>query len=210
VTDTLNSGFVSTNPETRLMQTIKERWGTAIEEATAPSSVQPSFLAALIANESGGKNDAQRFEPAVFERLKEVLLGQKPHYAPAGVKRPLEATDLTAYCAPGVGEERGDFAVELQCLHNLATSWGLTQIMGWHLVEFQSGFGTGWLASPGGNLNFATRLLAWFAEHYDLDLAGEFEKLLACWNTGEPMGATFDPHYIPNGMARKALYEELP
>ncbi len=194
---------------TVLMSSIREHWGGTIEEACKASSVPPAFLAALIANESGGKNDAERFEPAVFERLKAVLLGARPHYAPAGIRRPLTAADLRSYCDPGVGEERGSFADSLQCLHNLATSWGLTQIMGWHLVEFQSGLGTAWLATPGGNLTFSTRLLAWFSEHYSLDLAADFEPLFHCWNTGEPTGETYDPQYVPNGLARMALYETL-
>lgn len=191
------------------MESIRAQWRDAIEQATAASSVPPALLAALIGNESGGKDDAQRFEPVVFERLKEVLLGTRPHYSPAGIRRAIAAADLRAYCDPGVGEERGSFADSLQCLHNLATSWGLTQIMGWHLVEFQSGLGTGYLQAPTGNLNFATRLLAWFAEHYGLDLAKDFRELLTCWNTGEPAGATFDQHYVANGWDRLLAYQDL-
>jgi hypothetical protein len=189
-----------------LMGSIKAKWATAIEDATASSSVPPALLAALVAGESNGKTDAQRYEPAVFERLKEVLLGARPHYAPSGVKRIITRVDLSAYCDPGVGEERGDFASSLQCLHDLSTSWGLTQIMGWHLVEFQVGMGTPWLATPGGNLRFATQLLAWFAELYHLDLTADFEQLFCCWNTGEPTGTTHDPNYVSNGLARLALW----
>jgi hypothetical protein len=194
-----------------LIAMIKDRWGGAIAEACKSSSVQPAFLAALIANESAGKADATRFEPTVFEKLKEVLLGTRPHYAPAGIKHPLTKADLTAYCAPGAADgTREDFSVELQTLHALATSWGLTQIMGWHLVEFQSGFGMSWLATPGGNLSFACRLLAWFAEHYGLDLATGFGDLFTCWNTGGPGNPTYDPQYVPNGLALLAIYEALP
>ncbi len=194
---------------TILMQTIKSRWSSEIAEACRISSVPPAFLAALIANETGGKNDGQKFEAHVFERLKEVLLGQRAHYAPAGIRRPITRSDLIAYCDPGVGEDRGSFPDSLQCLHNLATSWGLTQIMGWHLIEFQAGLGTAWLATPGGNLSFATRLLAWFAEHYQLDLAKDFPQLFRCWNTGEPEGTTFDPQYVSNGLERYAIWMGL-
>jgi hypothetical protein len=196
--------------EQELMQSIKENWSVEIAAACQNSSVPPALLAALIANETGGKNHVERFEPAVFERLKEVLLGTKAHYAPAGIKRPIVRTDLLAYCDPGLGQERGDFPTALQCLHNLSTSWGLTQIMGWHLIEFQSGLGTAWLSTPSGNLNFATRLLAWFAEHYSLDLATGFGDLFTCWNTGEPTGTTYDPHYVSNGFARMAVWTSLP
>jgi hypothetical protein len=196
--------------ETELMQLIKDRWGAEISAAGQASGTVQSFLAALIANESGGKNDALRFEPAVFIELKEVLLGTRPHYAPSGIRHPILKTDLLAYCDPGVGEQRGSFADSLQCLHNLATSWGLTQIMGWHVVEFQTGMGTAMLATPGGNLQFATRLLAWFAEHYGLDLANDFDALFHCWNAGDPSHPTYDPNYVANGLARKAIYEGLP
>jgi hypothetical protein len=39
---------------TTLMKSIRAHWGDAIVLACAASSVPPSFLAALIANESGG------------------------------------------------------------------------------------------------------------------------------------------------------------
>ncbi len=63
------------------MARIRERWGRAIESAVAsrqsaanPHSPLPSreFLAALIANESGGEPEARRFEPQVFERLTNI------------------------------------------------------------------------------------------------------------------------------------------
>jgi hypothetical protein len=204
---------------TILMQSIKDHFDSAIQDACRASSVMPSMLAGIIANESGGKNDALRFEPAVFEKLKEVLLGQRPHYSPAGIKNPITAQMLEMYCAPGSADQprasfpRASFPQELQVLHNLATSWGLTQIMGWHLVEFQSGLGTAYLATPGGNLSFAVRLLAWFAEHYSLDFQNDATDFFHCWNTGVPGGdpshPTYDPNYVPNGVARQAIYQEM-
>jgi hypothetical protein len=198
--------------ETLLMQEIYKDWHALLSSACAASSVPESFLAGVIANESGGNPHAKRFEPAVFEHLKDVLLGTRAAYAPAGIKRPLLRADLVAYCDPGVGEERGSFAESLQCLHDLATSWGLTQIMGWHLAEFQSGLGVTYLLTPKGNVDFALRLLAWFAEHYGLDLARDFADLFDCWNSGDPMRgrvSTFDPNYVPNGLRRMSLYEGI-
>jgi hypothetical protein len=49
---------------------IREYWGALIQAACQYSSVPPAFLGALIANESGGKEKATRFEPGVFARLK--------------------------------------------------------------------------------------------------------------------------------------------
>ncbi len=203
---------MSEQQELLLMQLIYRQWHALLAEQCAASSAPESLVAALIANESGGIADAKRFEPAVFAHLKEVVLGSRAAYAPAGVRHAITRADLVAYCDPGVGEERGSFADSLACLHDLAVSWGLTQIMGWHLAEFQSGLGVTWLITPAGNINFALRLLAWFAEHYGLDVAKDFGDLLDCWNTGDPMRgrvSTFDPQYVPNGLRRKALYEGI-
>lgn len=49
-----------TDANTPLMQKIRSAWGDAIVLACAASSVPPSFLAALIANESGGNAGAHR------------------------------------------------------------------------------------------------------------------------------------------------------
>lgn len=198
--------------EIELMRRIYRDWHTLLATHCAASSVPEAFLAALISNESAGNSNAQRFEPAVFEHLKSVLLGTRGAYAPVGIKRPLASTDLVSYCDPGMGEERGSFATSLQCLQDLATSWGLTQIMGWHLLAFQTGSGVKILSTPNGNIDFAMRLLAWNAEHYGLDLAKDFGDLFDCWNTGDPMRgqvSTFDPKYVPNGMRRMQLYEGI-
>lgn len=194
------------------MERIYRDWHALLAAECAASSVPESFLAGVIANESAGKSDSKRFEPAVFTHLKDVVLGTRAAYTPAGIKRPLARADLVAYCDPGVAEERGSFAASLECLHHLATSWGLTQIMGWHLVEFQSGLGMTYLGTAKGNVNFALRLLAWFAEHYGLDVGKDFGDLYDCWNTGDPMRgrvSTFDPNYVPNGLKRQALYDGI-
>jgi hypothetical protein len=47
-----------TDPNIALMNTIRAKWGASIDAACALSSVKPEFLAALIANESGGNPDA--------------------------------------------------------------------------------------------------------------------------------------------------------
>ena len=62
------------DPETALMQLIHDQYGAAIATACASSSVPPAFLAALIANESGGNPNAQRFEPAMFLQIAQVML----------------------------------------------------------------------------------------------------------------------------------------
>ena len=63
-----------------LMQSIKTKWGALIDAACKHSSVPPAFLAALVANESGGNPDAKRFEPGVLAQLFAVLLNRKAFY----------------------------------------------------------------------------------------------------------------------------------
>jgi hypothetical protein len=195
-----------TDAEHALMQSIKDRWHAMIVTAVNEALLPASFVAALIANESRGKEDAVRFEPHVFSELAEVILGKRPHYKPQGIARPLDRTDLLDYIEqpdPGLL-----FPEQLARLAELATSRSLTQIMGWHAVEMNKPMpGLHW--QPADYLNFTGELLAYFANRYSLDLSKDFPALFRCWNTGEPSGQTFDPHYVSNGLSRMDLYAQL-
>jgi len=94
-----------------------------------------------------------------------------------------------------------------------ASSWGLTQILGENYPDDPAE-----LANPQTNLSFAVIMLAEFAHRFQLDLATEFDPLFRCWNTGEPgdnpatpkiEGKTFDPEYVPRGLARIEIYKKL-
>lgn len=185
--------------ETALMERIRKQWGALIAEHCAASSVSRGFLAALIAGESGGRADARRFEPHVFGRLLEVCAGKRADYAPAGIKSPLGAQDITVTLPI-------PFSEALPRVVDLATSHGLTQIMGWHCIEFGRQFST--LATPDGQLRFTLDLLSLFAEKYQLAFS-DVDELLRCWNTGRPDGATYDPQYLENARRRMSLYAKL-
>jgi len=194
-----------------LMQKIKQNFGGTIAASAGyldnGKDVPPSLLAALIANESGGDPNATRFEPAVCLQLTEVLMGKLTAYSPHGIKRPLGSGDLLARLEPA-GAPRPPLRSALFTLMELATSRGLTQIMGWHALEFGRAALTG---SPTDQLNFTVELLGWFAERYQLDYTKDFEQLFHCWNTGTPTDppATYDPNYVANGMARMQAYENV-
>lgn len=186
--------------ETMLMDAIRKRHGALIVEQCKSSSVRPEFLAALIANESGGHEDAVRFEPTVFGRLLEVCASKRAAYQPAGIKAPLGAQDLLGFIeALGTG-----FLSGLHSVTGLATSHGLTQIMGWHCIEFAKDFGI--LGTPNGQIRFTIDLLSWFAQNYSLALGTDDEGLLRCWNTGRPDGQTYDPQYVAKALRRMKLY----
>lgn len=189
----------------QLMQGIKTGWGAAITEACKTSSVPEAFLAALIANESGGHNDARRFEPKVLLSLWEVLLGRKTNYGSIG------RTELVAFVSgvstPIFNPPQSLPADSFQRVDALASSWGLTQIMGWHVLGTSHGLDD--LKLPEVHLELALQMLAAFATEFSLDVTKDFEELFRCWNTGRPDGQTFDPAYVNNGLARMAIWTSL-
>jgi hypothetical protein len=192
-----------------LMAGIKTRWGALLDSAAQTTSVPESFLAALVANESGGNPDAKRFEPAVFAALAEVLLGRKAAYGSLGgldVRRFAFPAEISA-ANPIIDASQIIGVVER--LESLATSWGLVQIMGYEAIPFHLE-GAAALQSPASELPIALKMLAQFSAHDGLDLAKDFSELFDCWNTGRPHAPTFDPQYIPRGLARKTIYESLP
>lgn len=209
----------SSPSERALVQRVFDRCHLRIEAACAASSVPPAFLAALTANESGGNPDAARFEPAVYRHLKAVAAGESPAYA--GVR----AQDLgpevedklhpkadefhPRHLTPPFAANHAAELAELQddALRELATSWGYTQIMGYHVVG--RGRSVRDLVDPGRHYPIAIELIAEFAAGYQLDLGNEFEEMFRCWNTGRPYGQTYDPAYVEKGMRRLAIYREI-
>lgn len=194
--------------EVSQMKQIHEKWGGLIQAAAHTSTAPEAFLAALVAGESNGDAAAKRFEPSVFERLLEVCLGKRAAFSVAGIHRPLGAVDLLGYiCKTGT---LPSFVDELRNAADLATSFGLTQIMGWHMVElYQEDKLEKMKTDPAGQLEMTMQLLVVFANKYDLDLAKETEAMFTCWNTGEPDGHTYDPNYVANGQRRIQIYQQI-
>jgi hypothetical protein len=203
--------------ELDLMKAIHARWGSLLHSAAETSSIAESFLAALVANESGGNPNAKRFESHVLLALWEVLLGRKAAYGSIG------RADVVAFVAAftsgintgtpyntGAGAHFTDSLPSdaFQRVDGLATSWGLTQIMGYEAIAFHTN-GVAALQSPVSELTITVKMLGQFAQHAGLDVAKDFPELFDCWNTGRPHSPTADPQYIPNGLARKALYESI-
>lgn len=199
------------SPDLVLMQDIRSRWQAAIAVAVAGTSIPEPFLAGLVANESGGNPDAHRFEPGVLAHLWEAILGRKPSFGS------LHSSELKNYVggfvSTPVTAPTTLPANAFQRLDELASSWGLTQIMGYHILEWISI--PGWyravddLRVPESNLRCATLLLTQFANEFSLDLATDLSPLLHCWNAGSPNAATFDPAYVPNAIRRMDLYSSL-
>lgn len=190
----------------QLMQSIKAKWGAMIAAACATSSVPAAFLAGLIANESGGNPDAKRFESHVLLALWEVLLGRKTAYGSIG--RPSLVGFVSGASLPVYTAAASLPADTYQRLDSLATSWGLTQVMGYNAMAMNQGPEK--LKDPAAALSISLQMLAQFVHRFQLDPITDFSPMFACWNTGGPDPAkTFDPNYVPNGLARMKIYAEL-
>lgn len=210
--------------EERLMARVEQRCGAVMASRCQASPLPAAFLAALVANESGADPDAARFEPAVYRHLEALAAGFKPVYAGVdaqeldgevreiGVRkadefhrRALEALELRI----GGNSLQG---LKDAALRELATSWGYTQIMGYHMIGRK---GTPRdLLDPVRHFRVAMELLSDFAARYHLNLGRDFAELLRCWNTGQPYVpprgvATTDPSYVAKGLRRMALYARL-
>ncbi|HET7841126.1 MAG TPA: hypothetical protein VFM21_05945 [Terriglobia bacterium] len=205
--------------EARLIARVFKRCHGFLEAACAPSSVPEAFLAALVANESGANPRAARFEPLVYRHLLKVAQGDEPVY---GMLHPGEIlTEVEDMLHPKASEyharflrqpfadHSGDELAKLQdeALRELATSWGFTQIMGYHMVGRRGT--TRDLLEPAFHFRVALELLAEFADEYQLDVRREFAELFRCWNTGRPYGETTDPEYVKNGLLRMEIYRAL-
>ena len=192
--------------ELGLMQRIQSSFGDLINSVVSSTAIPAKFLASLIANETGGDPTKKRFESGVLAKLWEVMLGRRARYG--GITR----STLSGYLgiSPTAATVPGTVFVGLD---ELATSWGLTQIMGYHLLEWTEI--PGWyrtiadLRAPEGNLKCAVLLLTNFADQFRLDLSKDFEAIMRCWNTGRPDGQTFDAQYVPNGLGRMDAYGSL-
>ncbi len=205
--------------ERRLVERVFERCEAVIEEACALSSAPPEFLGALVANESGGRADATRFEPAVYRHLQAVAQGRSPSFGSINIAQldqalaerlpPTDATLHARYLTPAFTAKHGGGIQSAadEVLRELATSWGYTQIMGYHTTG-QPGT-VRRLLDPQFHFRMALRLLAEFADGYQLDLGHEFPQMFCCWNTGRPYGKTFDPEYVAKGLRRMRIYRQI-
>ena len=98
-------------------------------------------------------------------------------------------------------------ALEDGAIRHLATSWGLTQIMGYHMLGRPEPVEK--LCDPAFHYRVAARMVEEFAARFHLDPQRDFEALFHCWNTGRPDGKTYDPSYVQKGMRRIEICRQL-
>jgi hypothetical protein len=205
--------------EGRLLTRVRARFHTVMAEACKYSSVPVEFLGALVAGESGGDPRAMRFEPAVYRHLQRVAEGKAAKYG--GISRRRLDAEIAEMLHPKSHTFHASFmttafatahAIELaaardEALRELATSWGLAQIMGYHMVGRAGTVRD--LLDPRFHFRVALELLAEFAERFQLDVQREFAEMFRCWNTGQPYRETFDPRYVEKGLRRMEVYRAV-
>jgi hypothetical protein len=192
----------------KLAEQIYERFGDEISEDAERSFVPPSLVAGFIGSEAGKDRSGQivpgatRFEPHVFRHLQSLrdngrTTNGKNNYNGILQKHLADASDAA--------------------LRALATSYNLTQIMGWWMLVGR--IRDYWKVNPRldgtikqlrddeYHLEYAVILLEQSAGRYIKK--GDFASVCRIWNTGSPTGKTYHAAYVDNILAVKSAYEEI-
>lgn len=191
----------------RTMNTVNEEAGRYLRAADT-GEVPESFLAALTANESLGDPKAKRLEPAVLSRLVSVILGQRGSY------NGVTAGMLWLPPDPATKSQEKYALDQIQHLQDAATSWGFTQIMGYHMLRWDEEIAQ--LSDPSKHYEFTLRLLRECPEDslqkhgVKVNLSKDFEMMGRWWNTGAPVGKkTYHESYIPNILRRVTQWNQM-
>jgi hypothetical protein len=184
--------------ETALMRTIRDTMAAPIRAAIVSSAIPESFVAALVANESGGNAGATRYEPYELGQFALVLCGDRQDYQ--GITSAVLLGKILS----------GNVSDAVKKLVNICTSWGPTQIMGWHAIK--DGYPIGDLSLLRSHFARAAGYLAAFQREFPqtaqrTDTA--WFDLFTCWNAGRPGNPTSDPTYSARGLRRMKIYEGL-
>lgn len=184
-------GYSDKQAEAKARQ-IFTGFGGLIHLACTNSIVPEDFLAGFIGVEAGIDRDGQirpeatRFEPGVFHKLTAVRDGLMSRWSGI-VTRDLNGLSDAA-------------------IRNLATSWGMTQIMGWHLIHNLKGTIQD-LRDPDKHLHFTVQLLVLTASVHLKN--GRFDNVLRIWNTGSANGKTYHDDYVDNALLVKKHYAAI-
>lgn len=175
----------------KIAQQIRSRFGDKIDSACADTIVPQSLVGGLVGVEAGKDKKGQisetatRFESHVFTKLKRVRDRQLTSYSNIRYSRLKDAPDAA--------------------LKALATSYGLTQIMGYWAIHLNTTVAE--LRHPETHLGYAVKLLLLNAEKYIA--SRNYGAVFRIWNSGSPTGRTHDPDYVHNASAVMDAYQEL-
>jgi len=200
--------------EQQVMEQVRRDFGPAIATARTGTSVSAAFMAALVVNESSGSAEerlaANRFEKGVLRKIVLAALGIETFSDPS-LSRSIAQQEWLLEADYAIDTRRPGNAsfmlAGLEYFKKLATSWGPTQLMGWHAREWNIPLGE--FCCRENHFQHARVLILHFARKYELRADRDFIKLFRCWNTGRPRGRTYDPKYVANGLRRLKLYQQL-
>lgn len=170
------------------VEKMRLNYEAEIESICGEFQLPASYFKALTILECSGEKPAlTRFEPHVYEVLLDVKNGQRDRYGRFTTQQMELLSDDT--------------------IKKLATSWGPLQIMGYHCIPLDITF-----EQLSGNhaMRFA---ISWAEQTYGKYLReGDFENAFHIHNTGRPIPesgipTTYDPNYIPNGIALIKMFE---
>ena len=153
-----------------------------VQRAAEKYDLDYGYLMALLMLEcSGKKPTGARFEPHVFNRLKQVRDGKRTNYENVTASHLADASD--------------------DALRNLATSWGPFQLMGYKCILLDVNIRD--IRGPNGVEHGAD----WINQTYGSAMRqGRYRDCFHMHNTGQPyprtgLPRTHDPQYVPRGMS---------
>ena len=159
-----------------------QHYSEEVQRAATKYNLDYGYLMALIMLECGGKRPAgARFEPHVFNRLKQVRNGTRKNYENVTARHLADASD--------------------EALRNLATSWGPFQLMGYKCILLDVNIRD--IRGDQGVEHGAD----WINRTYgSLMRQGRYRDCFHIHNTGRPFPSsglpqTHDTQYIPRGLS---------
>lgn len=170
------------NEEDAIMLRIYHTWNIEIERATLGTDISPNYLAALISLESHppGNASSSRFESSIYKRLLDLKHDGRRF---------------------GIISRRKVSALNDEELREMATSYGLTQIMGYHCL---------YLGCSIEDLKGEYHLqwaVAWMEQNYrGLPGKRDWEGCFRIHNTGHPAGSPARKDYVERGLIRMDMY----
>lgn len=174
------------NPDVYLR--VKEYYGNEVLLNAREMNLPPSYFMSLIILESSGRKIIPpRFEPHVYERLKEVKKGKRSSYEHVEPRHLADATD--------------------DALKNLASSWGPFQIMGYKCLLL----GIKVRDIRGNDAVYWG--MKWIDLTYGKQLrAGKYKDAFHIHNTGKKFPligkpSTHDPTYVFRGIRYMQTFE---
>lgn len=206
-----------------VLREIHDEYLQYVMPHTRGTVVKSTLCAPMIPQEAGrdrhtGKINplAVRFEPGVFRNLSAIR--DRGYYATRKGR-------FTSYNGIRQAHVAG---ISEAALRNLSSSWGITQCMGYYVLNFfKDADGTpvtiAELRSNEKHFHYVIQLLCntkdatadilgfnTALERHKADrLEYYFERILRRWNAGSPIAPTYDPNYVKNGLSYLHLWLDM-